>query len=404
MEDSKIIEILRILEDISHIKDIDTLLEQVLFEARKIVNAEAGSVFLLKDDFLSFEYVQNDVLYGSMDNSNEYMYTKSKIPVDNKSIAGYAALTKRSLIIRDVYNIDQNKPYSFNRRFDKLSNYITKSVLTVPLINSREKVIGVFQIINSTDKNGDVIPFTEENSFLVELFAKQAALAIENAIMTREIIMRMISIAELRDPQETGAHVNRVGAYSVEIYKNWAKKGGVTDKVIKHNKDILRIAAMLHDVGKVAISDSILKKKGKLSEAEYEEMKFHTIYGARLFSNSGSEWDDMAKEITLNHHERWDGSGYPNGLKARHIPLAGRITAVADVFDALTSKRPYKKPFPLEKSMQIIEEGKGKHFDPEVVDSFFAASDEVITIKKVISNNNNKSKFLKSAERHSAPS
>lgn len=394
MEESKIIEILRILENISHIKDIDTLLEQVLFEARKIVNAEAGSVFLLKDDFLSFEYVQNDVLYGSMDNSNEYMYTKSKIPVDNKSIAGYAALTKRSLIIRDVYNIDQNKPYSFNRRFDELSNYITKSVLTVPLINSREKVIGVFQIINSTDKNGDVIPFSEENSFLVELFAKQAALAIENAIMTREIILRMISIAELRDPQETGSHVNRVGAYSVEIYKNWAKKRGITDNAIKYNKDILRIAAMLHDVGKVAISDSILKKKGKLSEVEYEEMKFHTIYGARLFSNSGSEWDDMAKEITLNHHERWDGNGYPGniedlnsedltmskGKKGEQIPIYARIVALADVFDALMSQRWYKDPWPKEKVFNFIISESGKHFDPSVVESFIQTKKRIVSI------------------------
>lgn len=262
MEESKIIDILRILEDISHIKDIDTLLEQVLFEARKIVNAEAGSVFLIKDGILSFEYVQNDILYGSYDNSNVYSYTKKKIPVNNESIAGYAALTKKSLIIEDVYSIDEEKPYSFNRKFDELSNYITKSILTVPLINNRDKVIGIFQIINATDNEGNVISFTEKDSFLVELFAKQAAVAIEKAVMTREIILRMVSIAELRDPQETGAHVNRVGAYSVEIYKDWARKKGLSDKTIKHNRDILRIAAMLHDVGKVAISDSILKKKG----------------------------------------------------------------------------------------------------------------------------------------------
>ncbi len=394
MEESKIIDILRILEDISHIKDIDTLLEQVLFEARKIVNAEAGSVFLIKDNYLSFEYVQNDFLYSNYENSNNYMYTKKKILVDNKSIAGYAALTKKSLIIDDVYNISSDNPYSFNRRFDRLSNYITKSVLTVPLINNREKVIGVFQIINATDKNGKVISFTNEDSFLADLFAKQAVIAIEKAIMTREIILRMISIAELRDPEETGAHVNRVGAYSVEIYKNWAKKNGITDKVIKYNKDILRISAMLHDVGKVAISDSILKKKGKLSENEYEQMKLHTIYGARLFSNSGSEWDDMAKEITLSHHERWDGNGSPgcikdlnaekikfkNGKKGDQIPIYARIVALADVFDALMSQRWYKDPWPEQKVFNFIIEESGKHFDPSVVDSFIQVKERIISI------------------------
>jgi len=394
VEDSKIIEILRILENISHIKDIDTLLEQVLLEARKIVNAEAGSVFLIKKNYLSFEYVQNDFLHGDYENSSDYMYTKKKIPVDNKSIAGYAALTKKSLIIDDVYNISINKPYSFNSRFDKLSNYITKSVLTVPLINNREKVIGVFQIINAKDKNGKVISFTEDDSFLADLFAKQAVIAIEKAIMTREIILRMISIAELRDPQETGAHVNRVGAYSVEIYKHWAKKNGITEKVINYNKDILRIAAMLHDVGKVAISDSILKKKGKLSETEYEEMKFHTIYGARLFSNSGSEWDDMAREISLNHHEKWDGNGYPgcindlkceelnlgNGKKGDDIPIYARIVALADVFDALMSQRWYKEPWPEKKVFDFIHEESGKHFDPSVVESFIQVKDRIISI------------------------
>ncbi len=394
MEESKIIEILRILEDISHIKDIDTLLEQVLYEARKIVNAEAGSVFLIKDDILSFEYVQNDILYSNYDNSNVYSYTKKKIPVDNKSIAGYAALTKKPLIIDDVYKIDKNKPYSFNRKFDEKSNYITKSVLTVPLINNRDIVIGVFQIINSTDSEKNIISFTENDSFVVELFAKQAAVAIEKAVMTREIILRMISIAELRDPQETGAHVNRVGAYSVEIYKDWARKNGLPSKTIKHNKDILRIASMLHDVGKVAISDSILKKKGKLSELEFENMKFHTIFGARLFKGTASEWDDMAHEISLNHHEKWDGSGYPGkiedissddlkvsaGKKGEEIPIYARIVALADVFDALMSQRWYKDPWPEERVFNFIVSESGKHFDPSVVDSFLQVKNSILSI------------------------
>lgn len=266
--------------------------------------------------------------------------------------------------------------------------------MTVPLINNRDIVIGVFQIINSTDSEKNIISFTENDSFVVELFAKQAAVAIEKAVMTREIILRMISIAELRDPQETGAHVNRVGAYSVEIYKDWARKNGLPSKTIKHNKDILRIASMLHDVGKVAISDSILKKKGKLSELEFENMKFHTIFGARLFKGTASEWDDMAHEISLNHHEKWDGSGYPGkiedissddlkvsaGKKGEEIPIYARIVALADVFDALMSQRWYKDPWPEERVFNFIVSESGKHFDPSVVDSFLQVKNSILSI------------------------
>jgi len=389
-----LIEFLRILESISYIKDIDILLEQVLFETRRIVNAEAGSLFLVKENHLSFEYVQNDSLYGNNYNSNEYLYTKKKIPINNNSIAGYVALTKKSLIIDDVYNMPMNTPYSFNNRFDELSKYRTKSVLSVPLINNRNKVIGLLQIINTKDNYGKVITFTNDNLVLIELFARQATLAIEKAIMTRELILRMVSIAELRDPMETGIHVNRVAAYSVEIYKNWAIMKNIPKEIIKYNKDILRIATMLHDVGKVAISDIILKKKGKLSEKEYEEMKFHTVYGARLFENSDSEWDDMAKDISLNHHEKWDGSGYPGmiddlntsdiklgkGKKGEQIPIFARIVALADVFDALISQRWYKEPWPQEKVLDYIKSESGKHFDPLVVNSFFQTKDRIISI------------------------
>ena len=118
MKESKLVGILKILEEISHIKDIDTLLEQALFEARRIVHAEAGSVFLVRGEFLSFEYVQNDVLYEHDDHSSEYVYTKKRIRIDNTSIAGYAALGKKSLVIDDVYHIPEDLPYSFNRRFD----------------------------------------------------------------------------------------------------------------------------------------------------------------------------------------------------------------------------------------------------------------------------------------------
>ena len=126
--------------------------------------------------------------------------------------------------------------------------------------------------------------------------------------MTRGMILRTIRMAEMRDPKETGAHVNRVGAYAVEVYEAWARRQGAPQSEIDAKRDIFRMAAMLHDVGKVAIADAILKKPGKLDPDEFEIMKGHTVHGGRLFLDRQSEFDDAAQDVALNHHERWDGA------------------------------------------------------------------------------------------------
>jgi putative two-component system response regulator len=146
--------------------------------------------------------------------------------------------------------------------------------------------------------------------------------------------------------------------------------------------EIILYAAPMHDVGKIGIPDHILLKPGKLDPDEWQIMKQHTIIGAQILQGSDAEFIKLAEAVALTHHEKWDGSGYPNGLSGSKIPLAGRITAIADVFDALTSKRPYKEPFSLEKSFDIIKQSRGSHFDPEVADAFFAVEDEILTIKE----------------------
>ena len=333
--------------------------------------------------------------------SKKYFYKKQELAIDNQSIAGYAALNKTPLVIDDVYRLDSRVPYTFNRSVDEASGYHTQSVLTVPLITSRDKTIGVMQIINAEDEKGRVIPFSKEHEPLVTLFAIQAAAAIERAQATREIILRMIKMAELRDPLETAAHVNRVAAFSTEIYQRWAEKEGIPSQEIKRLKDILGIASMLHDVGKVAISDTILKKRAPLDADEREQMKLHTIHGARIFQDRTSDWDDMSVEIALNHHEKWDGSGYPGymadifqgklptccgpGKKGAEIPVMARIVALADVYDALMSTRSYKAPWPEDKVLDLIETEKGKHFDPEIVYVFMEIYDVIKAISEKFS-------------------
>jgi response regulator RpfG family c-di-GMP phosphodiesterase len=386
-------DILKITDDMNRIKDIDVLLEKILYEARRFTNADAGSIYLREGDTLLFSYVQNDTLAARDPNANKHIYVKQALEINEKSISGYVALTGQSVSIRDVYKIDENLPYKFNRSFDQKANYRTKSLMTVPLITSQQITIGVMQILNSRNKNGVVKAFSESDVAHINFFANNASFAIERAKMMREIVLRMIRMAEFRDPKETGNHVNRVSAYSVEIFDRWAQKRGYSREDILKNKDMLRIAAMLHDVGKVAISDTILKKPARLTEEEYSAMKMHTLHGAHLFNNPVSDWDVLAADVARTHHERWDGGGYPGvapagddaqtgtGLAGDAIPIFGRIVALADVFDALISKRAYKEEWGEKQVLDYIREQAGKQFDPDVVDAFFDKYDTISAIR-----------------------
>ena len=192
-------------------------------------------------------------------------------------------------------------------------------------------------------------------------------------VASLDTIYRLSRAAEYKD-EDTGIHIQRMSHYAVVV----ARKMGLDDRTV----ETILYAAPMHDVGKIGIPDHILLKQGKLDPDEWEIMKQHTIIGVRILEGSDTGFIKLAEVIALTHHEKWDGSGYLKGLKGSKIPLAGRITAIADVFDALTSKRINKEPFPLKKSLGIIKEGRGKHFDPEVVDGFLAAKDEILSIKE----------------------
>jgi len=272
-EKEKIDLITQISLDINQVKDLDLLLERILTNVRRFFNADAGSIYLKQADELKFSYTQNATLKNRLGPGKKLIYNTFSIPINNMSIAGYVAKNCKAVNIPDVYQIGYSVPYSFDANFDKLSRYKTCSMLTVPMTNQRGDVLGVMQIINAQDDKGKIIPFSRFDESLITHFATSAALAVERAQMTRNIILRMISMAELRDPKETGAHVNRVGAYSVEIFEQWARKKGISQEDVERQKDVLRMAAMLHDVGKVAISDLILKKPARLSIDEFKIIK-----------------------------------------------------------------------------------------------------------------------------------
>ncbi|MGI2112431.1 HD domain-containing phosphohydrolase [Shewanella frigidimarina] len=188
-----------------------------------------------------------------------------------------------------------------------------------------------------------------------------------------ETIHRLTMASEYKD-EETGAHIQRMSLYSEVV----ARSVGLDE----HTVENILFSASMHDLGKISTPDHILLKPGKLDAAEWEIMKQHTVVGANILKGSNSELIKMGEVIARSHHEKWDGSGYPEGLKGNDIPIAARIVAIADVFDALSSTRPYKKPFSEEKTFAMIKEGSGSHFDPDIVDAFFAVKQEILTIKK----------------------
>lgn len=223
------------------------------------------------------------------------------------------------------------------------------------------KVYNDFMVSYQQELEDEVTRQTEE---LREAFSKLKKASLET-------IVRLSRAAEYKD-EDTGAHVLRMCHYAAAIARRMGLPEDRTDMILN--------AAPMHDIGKIGIPDSILMKPAKLTDEEWQIMKQHTVIGRSILSGSDFEEIKLGESIAYSHHEWWDGSGYPQGLKGEEIPVESRITAIADVFDALTSKRPYKKAFPLEKAYEIIKDENGRHFDPQVVDAFLSIEDEVLQI------------------------
>lgn len=209
----------------------------------------------------------------------------------------------------------------------------------------------------------------ENKALLLEDEVKKATSRLKES--EYETLETLGKSAEYKDP-ETNAHTKRVAYYS----KLLAKSYGLDENL----QDIIFYASPLHDLGKIGITDAILLKPGKLDDQEFEIMKKHTNIGYEILKNSKSKYLKAGAVIANTHHEKYDGTGYPNGLKGENIPILGRITAIADVFDALTSKRPYKKAWEIKDAFDFLIKEKGRHFDPKIVDMFIEKKDEVIAI------------------------
>ena len=361
--------------------DLGSLLEKIVSQALSLTHCDGGSLYTLEGSVLSFKVARNNTLlkrYG--EGYEEKCFKRYKIPISQDRISGRVASTGEIINIEDVYSIPFKSRYSFTDDFDKRNKYFTKSMINAPLKDKDNKVLGVLQLINCLDAEGNVIPFSKDIESLIQSLASQAAVAIGNAMLIKKVnethldtILRLSMTAEFRD-SDTSDHLQRMSNYSLIIGENLG--------LGRNELEMLKYASPMHDIGKVGIPDSILLKPGALNKSEWVEMKNHSVYGAQILEGSDSPILKASSQIALTHHEKWNGEGYPRRLKHDRIPLFGQIVSIVDVFDAMTSKRCYKKAYSLDYSIDEIYASKNSRFNPLLVETFMDNIDEIVKVFK----------------------
>ncbi len=350
--------IFKYIKIIANERDVDRLLVALADMGRDLVTADRCTVWLVNR--------QKKELWSKIAHGVDRIV----IPL-SKGVAGYVGSTGESLITNDAYS----NPH-FDKQIDRDTGYHTRNIIALPIRDSLGEVMGVYQAINKmSGKEG----FTEQDLEHLQLAASYTGSELESVALQeeieqtqREMIFTLAETGEMRS-KETGGHVRRVAEYSHMI-------------ALAHGMDpleaeLLKNASPMHDIGKIAIPDSILLKEGPLTDEERETMKEHTTLGYEMLKHSSRRLLKASAIVAYEHHEKWDGSGYPAGIAGEKIHIYGRITAMADVFDALACDRVYKKAWPREKIISLFCEERGKHFDPALCDSVSSIWDELFRVK-----------------------
>jgi putative nucleotidyltransferase with HDIG domain len=324
--------------------DLDEMLSTAFDSAVKILNAETGSLMLfdLEGEFLTIKRA-----YGL----NEEIIRKTRIK-NGETIVGSVAQSGEPLIIHGRADISEIKG---RKKYEKVNS------ICVPL-KTRKGVIGVVNLNRKEDTN----PFTEDNLRLLFTMADFAAYAIENATLYQNLhesylstIRALVSALELKDSYTRG-HSETVTRYAVALAKRL--------KLSPEEIESIEVAAILHDVGKIGVQESVLNKPGKLNDKEWKEVKQHPEFSYKILKEVNFPW--KIKPLIYAHHERYNGKGYPNGLKGKKIPLGARVLAVADTFAAMTSDRVYRKGLSKEVAIEELKKVAGTQLDPELVKVF----------------------------------
>ncbi len=352
-----IVALLNVARTLAAETSLEHLLKTVAQEIKKVLDADRCTVFLL--DRQRNELVSKVALgMGTQE---------LRFPAD-KGLAGYAAQMGEIINIKDAYQDER-----FNPDIDRETGYKTKTILCMPIWNMKHEILGVFQVLN---KNNDGV-FSKEDEDILIAIGSSAGIAIENAKLfesqqmmidqQKELFKNFVdTLAASIDARDkiTAGHSNRVKMYSELICE-------VMDLDERDTANIIH-AAILHDIGKIGIRDAVLQKDGKLTDDEYKHIQEHVKITYDILNRVyiSEEFKEVA-EIASSHHEKYDGTGYFRKLKGEEIPLGGRILAVSDVFDAITSKRHYRDKMPIKNALDIIKSGAWKHFDGDIVEAFF---------------------------------
>ena len=353
-----LIALVKIGQAVAAEKNIDVLIRTIAEETRTALNADRCTVFLYDK--------KTDELYSKVATGLDDV-KELRIPA-NKGLAGHVVKTGETINIKDAYSDKR-----FNKSVDKKTGYRTKTILCMPIKNFNQEIIGVFQVLNKFDET-----FTIDDEDLLVAIASSAGISLENAqlfeaqnkmieeqkVIFDSFIETLASSIDARD-KITSGHSTRVKMFATLIAEEFG--------MAKHDIYLLEKAAALHDIGKIGIRDSVLQKEGKLTPEEYKHIQEHVEITHNILAKIHMSKDfEQITDIACSHHEKYDGSGYYRKLKGEEIPFGGRILAVSDVFDAITSKRHYRDKMPIEKVIDIIKNGAGSHFDPLVVEMFLS--------------------------------
>lgn len=348
-ENKRLQVLLHLAENLQAHLELEQLLLTTMKEVAKILNADRCSVFILDEE-------KNElwsIVAMGIEKGREIRFPATK------GIAGHVAMTGEILNIPDAYK----DPY-FNPDIDKKTGYKTRNILTMPLTNREGIIIGVFQILNK--KRGS---FTKQDEELLTAISHITATTVENSQLYEEQVESLNSFVETLsatlDTRDyiTAGHSRRVTLYTLALCQQM--------QMSNNHCEELRFAGLLHDIGKLGIPEAVLFKAGKLTIEEYDTIKKHPAVTRQILGSIHFPRNlKNVTEIASTHHERVNGTGYPDGLNKDEIPVGGRMLALADVFDALTSKRQYRDREPIEKVWQTIENESGETFDGQVVSMF----------------------------------
>lgn len=361
-----LVSLVKIGRSISAVTDIDVLLKVIAEETKIAIQADRCTVFMYDKDK---NELWSRVALGL--DSQEIRF-----PAD-KGLAGYVVKTGEPLNIPDAYSDPR-----FNPDIDKETGYTTKTILCMPIKNNNKEIIGAFQVLN---KFGGV--FTKRDEDLLAAIGGSASIALENAqlfeqqkelykeqkVLFESFIDTLAKSIDARD-KITAGHSSRVKLYSMLLVDQL--------KCDEKFKELVEKAAILHDIGKIGIRDSVLQKEGKLTDEEYKHIQEHVRITHDILEKIHTSEDfKMITEMACSHHEKYDGSGYYRHLGGENIPYGGRILAVADVFDAITSRRHYRDKMPIQNVIDILLSGKNCHFDGNLVDEFLKISvDKIVRV------------------------